>query len=203
MAQNDGTTPVQGTQDSGMTFDAAPVSQDTPASQPASTDAGMTFDSAPVQQDTSADEAAHGEQINDVGNKVIVPKEGESFSDTMQRAAAQGKVTTQSQLDAEAKTSLTKAGEVLAAAPVIGFVQPAIPALAAEFPNVTKEIVRQAAEAAEGKAEVVNKTLEAFNDAYPELSKLVGKLGFGKTAGTLGVGYASWELFKHIMGVGK
>lgn len=44
MAQdNQGT---QGTQDSGMTFDSAPVRQDTPVG------AGMTFDASPVKQDT-------------------------------------------------------------------------------------------------------------------------------------------------------
>ena len=35
-----------------------------------------------------------GEVTNDVGNTVIVPKDGESFADTMKRAAAQGQKTT-------------------------------------------------------------------------------------------------------------
>jgi hypothetical protein len=61
-----------------------------------------------------------GEQINDVGNKVIVPGEGESFDDTMKRAAAYGKTVTQDQLNREEKTIPGKAATVLAAAPVIG-----------------------------------------------------------------------------------
>lgn len=44
--------------DQGMTFDAAPVKQDTPVSAPVQDSSGMTFDSAPVNQDT------HVEQLN-------------------------------------------------------------------------------------------------------------------------------------------
>jgi hypothetical protein len=61
-----------------------------------------------------------GEQLNDVGNRVIVPKEGESFAATMQRAVAAGKNVTQQQIDAEMQTAPKKAAEVLTAAPVIG-----------------------------------------------------------------------------------
>jgi hypothetical protein len=43
--------------DQEMTFDAAPVRQDTPASQPAASNAGMTFDSSPVKQDTPVQQA--------------------------------------------------------------------------------------------------------------------------------------------------
>jgi hypothetical protein len=61
-----------------------------------------------------------GEQINDVGNRVIVPKPDESFSDTMQRAVASGKTVTQPQIDAEMKTAPAKVAQTLTAAPVIG-----------------------------------------------------------------------------------
>jgi hypothetical protein len=61
-----------------------------------------------------------GEQINDVGNRVIVPKEGESFSDTMNRAAVYGKTVTQGQINAEVQTMPGKVATVLGAAPVIG-----------------------------------------------------------------------------------
>ncbi len=57
---------------------------------------------------------------NDVGNTVIVPKDGESFSDTMQRAAQQGKQTTQAQVDAETATMPKKTAQTLVAAPFIG-----------------------------------------------------------------------------------
>lgn len=52
-----------------------------------------------------------GEQTNDVGNSVVVPKANESFADTMKRAAAKGKTTTQDQLNAEEQTIPAKLGE--------------------------------------------------------------------------------------------
>jgi len=55
-----------------------------------------------------------GEITNDVGNTVIVPKDGESFSDTMKRAAAQGQKTTPDQINREVATMPAKAPEVLA-----------------------------------------------------------------------------------------
>lgn len=61
-----------------------------------------------------------GEITNDVGNTVIVPKDGESFSDTMKRAAAQGQKTTPDQINREVATMPGKAATVLAAAPAIG-----------------------------------------------------------------------------------
>ena len=91
------------------------------------------------------------------------------------------------------------AGATLAvpiAAPLVAVV------MAGEVPAILKEISRQALEYTNGKAEVANKALSQFANAYPELSKLVGKLGFGKTAGTLGTGYAAWELFRHVTGMG-
>jgi hypothetical protein len=68
----------------------------------------------------SAPGPSQGELINDVGNKVVVPKPGESFADTMQRAAAYGKTVTPGQINAELKTAPGKAATVLGAAPVIG-----------------------------------------------------------------------------------
>ena len=50
-----------------------------------------------------------GEQINDVGSRVIVPKDGESFADTMKRAADYGKTVTPKQIDAEMQTAPKKA----------------------------------------------------------------------------------------------
>jgi len=50
-----------------------------------------------------------GQITNDVGNTVIVPKEGESFSDTMKRAAAYGKTVTPQQINAELATAPKKA----------------------------------------------------------------------------------------------
>jgi hypothetical protein len=61
-----------------------------------------------------------GEQLNDVGNRVIVPRPGEEFADTMKRAVASGKTVTQPQIDAEMKTAPAKVAQTLTAAPVIG-----------------------------------------------------------------------------------
>lgn len=61
-----------------------------------------------------------GTMTNDVGNTVIVPKEGESFSDTMARAAKQGQRTTPEQVNKELATAPAKAATVLGAAPIIG-----------------------------------------------------------------------------------
>ena len=67
------------------------------------------------KQNPPADPRQTGEITNDVGQKVIVPKDGESFSDTMKRAVAYHKSLTpeqqQAALDAEAKTIPAKALE--------------------------------------------------------------------------------------------
>jgi hypothetical protein len=81
---------------------------------------GNAFDE-PLMSEKAEDAIAQtGTTTNDVGNTVIVPKEGESFSDTMKRAAAYGKTVTQDQINKELATAPKKAAEVLAAAPMIG-----------------------------------------------------------------------------------
>jgi hypothetical protein len=70
----------------------------------------------PAQQATPS-----GQVTNDVGNTVIVPKDGETFADTMKRAAAQGQQTTPDQINKEVATMPGKAATVLAAAPAMGF----------------------------------------------------------------------------------
>ena len=61
-----------------------------------------------------------GEQTNDVGNTVIVPKSGESFLDTIKRAGQYGKTVTPQQINAQMATAPKKVAQVLTAAPVIG-----------------------------------------------------------------------------------
>jgi hypothetical protein len=61
-----------------------------------------------------------GEVVNDVGNRVIIPKQGESFADTMKRAAAYGKTVTPQQINAEMATAPKKVAQTLGAAPLIG-----------------------------------------------------------------------------------
>jgi hypothetical protein len=125
----------------------------------------------PIPQDATV--LNEGEQINDVGNKVIVPKDGESFADTMKRAVAQGKVTTQSQLDAEAKTALGKAGEVLAATPVIA--GGGVAALAA--PAEVAMGIRAIPAVAEAVLDHAEAYAKAIADKYPTLVSAAGKMG--------------------------
>lgn len=61
-----------------------------------------------------------GEQTNDIGKTVIVPKDGESFQDTMKRAAEHGKSVTPQDINDEMATAPGKAAAVLGAAPVMG-----------------------------------------------------------------------------------
>jgi hypothetical protein len=115
-----------------------------------------------------------GEEINDVGNKVIVPKDNESFSDTMQRAVAQGKVTTQPELDAEMQTAPKKAAEVLAAAPAIGAAIPSIEAGIAAIPGATEVVLKHLESQAAGYAA-----------KYPTLIGIAKSLGIPTTAAGL------------------
>ena len=78
---------------------------------------GATLVSGSVPQSKTG---GNGEVVNDVGNKGIVPAPGESFGDTMKRAAAYGKTVTQGQINKELATAPKKVGTVLAAAPAIG-----------------------------------------------------------------------------------
>ncbi len=112
-----------------------------------------------------------GEITNDVGNTVIVPKNGESFSDTMNRAAAYGKTVTPSQISAELKTAPAKAAAVIGAAPFIGAAGTAALAGAGELPG-----------AAERFLQISEKALEHLGENYPQLTKLAAKLGYGAGA---------------------
>jgi hypothetical protein len=82
---------------------------------------GMDY-AALAKQAGAISSSVPGQQTNDVGNTVIVPQDGESFQDTMRRAAAYGKTVTPGQINAEMRTAPAKAAETLAAAPAIGAV---------------------------------------------------------------------------------
>jgi hypothetical protein len=75
-------------------------------------------------QPVEPDPGQTGEIVNDVGNTVIVPKDGESFADTMKRAVAYHNSLTpeqrQAAINSEIKTMPGKVATTLAAAPVIG-----------------------------------------------------------------------------------
>ncbi len=90
--------------------------------------AGYTLDSTsggyipPPPAGYKLDAPIPGQVTNDVGNTVIIPKQGESFADTMKRAAAYGRTVTPEQINAEVATMPGKAATTLAAAPAIGAV---------------------------------------------------------------------------------
>lgn len=111
-----------------------------------------------------------GTMTNDVGNTVITPKPGESFADTMKRAAAYGKTVTQDQLNKEEATMPGKAATVLAAAPAIG----AGGAAALAAPG-------EVAGAGERLLQMTESQLQRFAEAYPHLSKIATHLGLSAT----------------------
>jgi hypothetical protein len=78
-----------------------------------------------------------GEITNDVGQKVIVPKDGEDFADTVKRAIQYHKSLTpeqqQAALDAETSTIPAKTAQTLGAAATTGVVGPALLAVPGEL----------------------------------------------------------------------
>lgn len=91
----------------------------TPA--PASSQSGPGADYNTLAAQAGAiDSTPSGEGTNDVGEKIIIPKDGESFEDTMRRAAAHGKSVNQSDIDKEMATAPGKVAETVASAPAMG-----------------------------------------------------------------------------------
>lgn len=99
---------------------------------------GDAFDQVIAEQKAQPPQSPQqtGEIVNDVGNKVIVPKEGESFSDTMKRAVQYHNSLTpeqrQAAIDKETATMPKKTAQTLGAAATIGAVGPAVMALPGE-----------------------------------------------------------------------
>lgn len=102
-----------------ITFNASDIDSGQSPTQSQSNqtaNAPVTFSVADIDTPpATTDPRQTGEITNDVGQKVIVPKDGESFSDTMKRAVAYHKSLTpqqqQAALDAETKTIPAKALE--------------------------------------------------------------------------------------------
>lgn len=105
---------------------------------------GNPFDEPLLSEKAEAQAQANGQITNDVGNTVIVPKDGESFSDTMKRAASQGQQTTPEQINKEIATAPGKAATVLAAAPVVGAAGAAALAAPGEASEVGSSLVDKA-----------------------------------------------------------
>jgi hypothetical protein len=148
----------------------------------------------PALTSPEAVQADTGEATNDVGNTVIVPKEGESFADTMKRAAAQGKKTTPEQINKELATAPGKAATVLAAAPAIGFGGTAALAIPGEIADVAmKHLAGNVLPGTEYEA-----AKQTLLQAIPKAVQ------FAETMGKLGVGAGGLTyLFKTLMGDSK
>lgn len=145
---------------------------------------GDIFDRLAAQSQSPASPPAGGEITNDIGKTVIVPKDGEAFSETLSRAVAQGRKTKQKDIDDELATAPGKAATVLAAAPAIG----AVGAASLTGAGVLgKEALSLGSEYAEyGAQKVAEMAAE-----HPEATKFVVKTLAGLLAGEgLGLGHA-------------
>jgi hypothetical protein len=129
-----------------------------------------------------------GEQSNELGKTVIVPKDGESFSDTLARAAEHGKSVSQQDINEEMATAPGKAAQVLTAAPVIGAGGAAALAAPGELGSAAAKIPS----AAENILHISEQALEHLAENYPHLAKLADKLGYG--AGVIG----AYKLLKKL-----
>jgi hypothetical protein len=115
----------------GMVGKSQPAAATTPAPSAAASPAGGAgVDlSAGMVSAAENDPTQSGYQINDVGNKVIVPKDGENFTDTMKRAVAHHQSMSPEErktaYDKEVATMPAKTAQTLAAAASAGLVGPA------------------------------------------------------------------------------
>lgn len=158
-----------------------PSAQPAPT-QPAQLQGGNIFNQIDAEHqqeiantETETDPRKTGEITNDVGQKVIVPKDGESFSDTLKRAVQYHKSLTpeqqQAAIDAEAKTIPAKTAQTLGAAATIGATGPAALALPGELIN-----------AAKASPEAL-KAVQEMAKAHPEAAKFIKKVLTGAIAG--------------------
>lgn len=151
---------------------------------------GNPFDEPLLSEKAENRTQETGEQTNDVGNTVIVPKDGESFADTMSRAAAQGKKTTPEQINKEIATAPGKAATVLAAAPVMGA------AGAAALSGVAEPFVSPGTQTAmkgsgflmqEVEAQLPSAARELVNSSLQKLSSIAGLPTIAKAGIAVGV----------------
>lgn len=130
--------------------------------------------------------------VNDVGNKVIVPKDGEEFADTMKRATQHGKLLVDHQgnltaqgndeFNREESTMPEKTGETLGAAATIGVAGPA----ALAVPNEIGLGIRALTHAPIGMAPPVVRAL-------PHLIKMAAVMR------DLGVGAVGLHILKELI----
>jgi len=134
-----------------------------------------------------------GEITNDVGQKVIVPKDGESFQDTMRRAVQYHQSLTPEQqkaaISAETETIPKKAAQTIAAAPAIGFGGTAALAAPGEVINVAK----MSPEALEAIQEMAKDHPDAAKFIKKVLTGAIAGHSMGHTATGAGLGLL-WDL---------
>ena len=151
--------------------DLASQQSTAPASAPSLSPLEQLGQDIQKQQSPSA-QSASGTITNDVGNTVIVPKEGESFDDTMRRAAAYGRTVTQDQINRELASAPKKIAQTLVAAPLVGAGGTAALAGAgaagSQLPGTAERLLQ-----------ISETALEHLAENYPQLTKLAAKLGYG------------------------
>lgn len=129
-----------------LDFSKAQPINSSPAPAAASQSNGVTLDFSkaqplyPTAPPTNEDASTTGQMTDEAGKTVIVPKEGESFDETMSRAVEQGKKTTPQDIQDEMKGMPGKVAETMAAAPAIGFGGTAAIAGAGEVGNAVKAV---------------------------------------------------------------
>lgn len=143
----------------------------------------------PIPSGASIGHPEEGITRQDGGSFTITPKDGESFADTMQRAANIGKQVKSDLVQSQTVKGLKEAPAVLAAAPVIGAVGAAGlagvgeagSAAVGQIPGITNALLQHAEEKA-----------AEWATQYPHLIKLAGALGVPtSTAAVLGWLYHS------------
>ncbi|MGO8794541.1 MAG: hypothetical protein ACLQLC_06940 [Candidatus Sulfotelmatobacter sp.] len=146
-------TPQQPTTPANATTPVTPSAQPQTASQQPPSGYRDAFDQLPddtPKAPTTNDPRKTGEIVNDVGNKVIVPKDGESFADTMKRAVAYHKSLTPAQqqaaIDKEVATMPRKTAQTLGAAATIGVVGPAMLAAPGEIAEAVPSVLTHTVE---------------------------------------------------------
>jgi hypothetical protein len=110
----------------------------------------------------------------------ITPKDGESFSDTMQRAAQAGKTVTPAEITSQGLKGLIETPAVLAAAPAIGVAQPAMASLG--------DLLGPAA----GATSKAISAIKAMAEAHPYAAKLISKALEGSAATAGGAATYRW-----------
>jgi len=165
------------------------TSDDVQQPQGAALNSLLSDDNSPSQQ-----AAPSGQVTNDVGQQVVTPRDGESFTDTVNRAKGLQRQreqagTQQQALDAETATIPAKTAQTLGAAAGIGVAGPALLAAPGEALRGLAPFVEHiSGQILEHGTEMATK--------YPNFVKLMGKLVPGLPLGTLATITYAYEHFK-------